>query len=147
MAATFQSSGAKSFLRSSAFSSNQVPVAASSGDVTKIFDEIEEALNQIAYSVERTTVAVLRLTTWTRWSVHPRPGSLNGLHEDIGVVALVLDDCFLTKIPISSFTHEMSASCPSVATNRRGRSASSPARCRLVLNPPRERPSTFTPFG
>src|SRR5258706_2084978 len=64
----------------------------SSGDTAKMFDAIEEALDQVARTVQPTVVAALCLAIRTRRDDNLRTGSPNLLHEGVGVVALVCDN-------------------------------------------------------
>jgi hypothetical protein len=52
----------------------------------------------------------------------------------------------MRRCSTNSCAQEMSETCPSVAIIRRGRPASSTARCSLVVSPPRERPSACGPL-
>ena len=76
----------------------------SSGDTAKMLDAIEEALDQVARTVQPTVVA-LCLAIRTRRGDNLRAGRPNLLHEGVGVVALVSDNrsCASSPARIGSF--------------------------------------------
>jgi hypothetical protein len=116
------------------------------GDATKKFDTTEKPFDDVAGPIQHPAIATLDLSIRTRWDHGLRTRSADVFNKGVRVVALVCDDRTGARSSTSSFAHVISEVCPSVAISRRGRPASSTARCNLVVSPPRERPSACGPF-
>lgn len=117
-----------------------------SGDTTKMFDTTEKAFDDVPGPIQHAAIATLGLSIRTRWDHGLRTRSADVLHKGVRIVALVSDDRTGAQMLNQFIRARNIGTCPSVAINRRGRPASSTARCNLVVSPPRERPSACGPF-
>lgn len=97
----------------------------------------------------RFALATLGLSIRARRNNGLRTCSADGVHEGVRVIAFVGNHgahAPMRRCSTNSCAQEISETSPSVAIIRRGRPASSTARCSLVVSPPRECSSPCGPL-
>lgn len=101
-----------------------------------MFDAIEKVFDDVPSSAQLEAVATLGLSIRARRNNGLRTRSANGVDEGVRVIALSAITVPVRRCSTNSRTQEMSKTGPSVAIIRRGRPASSKAKCSLVVSPP-----------